>query len=94
MKPASLEKLELRLHEPMPVPERVRLLNEISEQLYEREPRRGATLAREAIERARRSSLRVRATTRRARRRACTAWGATSIRRPTIRRCSRRRTRR
>ncbi len=55
MKIASLEQLELRLHEPMPVPERVQLLNEISEQLYEREPRRGATLAREAIELARAS---------------------------------------
>jgi diguanylate cyclase (GGDEF)-like protein len=48
-----LEQLELRLHEPLPVQDRVRLLNEISEELYEREPTRGATLAREALELAR-----------------------------------------
>ncbi|MGZ5065770.1 MAG: diguanylate cyclase [Usitatibacter sp.] len=53
MKIASLGDLESRLHEPLPVHERVRLLNEISEQLYEREPARGAALAREAIELAR-----------------------------------------
>ncbi len=53
MKLASLKELESRLHEPLPVHERVRLLNEISEQLYEREPARGAALAREAIELAR-----------------------------------------
>ncbi len=53
MKIASLKDLETRLHEPLPVHERVRLLNEISEQLYEREPARGAALAREAIELAR-----------------------------------------
>ena len=50
---ASLEDLESRLHEPLPVHERVRLLNEISEQLHEREPARGAALAREAIQLAR-----------------------------------------
>ena len=53
MKLASLKELESRLHEPQPVHERVRLLNEISEQLYEREPARGVALAREAIELAR-----------------------------------------
>ncbi|MGZ5041131.1 MAG: diguanylate cyclase [Usitatibacter sp.] len=53
MKIAPLGDLESRLHEPLPVHERVRLLNEISEQLYEREPARGAALAREAIELAR-----------------------------------------
>jgi diguanylate cyclase (GGDEF)-like protein len=50
---AGLQQLETRLHEPLPVHERVRLLNEISEQLYERDPARGAGLAREAIELAR-----------------------------------------
>ncbi len=49
MKIASLKDLEGRLHEPLPVRERVRLLNEIAEQLYEREPARGAALAREAL---------------------------------------------
>jgi diguanylate cyclase (GGDEF)-like protein len=48
-----LQHLEIRLHEPLPVHERVRLLNEIAEELYEREPTRGAALAREAIELAR-----------------------------------------
>ena len=48
-----IERLELRLHEPRPVEERVRLLNEISELLYERDPVRGAELAREALELAR-----------------------------------------
>jgi diguanylate cyclase (GGDEF)-like protein len=48
-----LQGLEMRLHEPLPVHERVRLLNEISEELYEREPTRGAALAREALELAR-----------------------------------------
>jgi diguanylate cyclase (GGDEF)-like protein len=50
---ATLERLENRLHEPLSVHERVRLLNEMSEQLYERDPERGATLAREAVELAR-----------------------------------------
>ena len=45
--------LDARLHEPLPVHERVRLLNELSEQLYERDPARGADVAREAIELAR-----------------------------------------
>jgi diguanylate cyclase (GGDEF)-like protein len=52
----SLERLrglEMRLHEPLPVHERARLLNEISEELYEREPSRGAALAREAVDLAR-----------------------------------------
>lgn len=48
-----LGRLEERLHEPLPVHERVRLLNGISEELYEREPARGAALAREAVELAR-----------------------------------------
>ncbi len=49
MKIASVKELESRLHEPLAVHERVRLLNEISEQLHEREPARGVVLAREAI---------------------------------------------
>jgi diguanylate cyclase (GGDEF)-like protein len=49
----SLHDLEARLHEPLPVHERVRLLNDIAEQLYEREAPRGAALAREALELAR-----------------------------------------
>ncbi len=49
MKIASLKDLEARLREPLSVHERVRLLNEISEQLYEREPARGVALARESI---------------------------------------------
>jgi diguanylate cyclase (GGDEF)-like protein len=49
VKIASLKELEARLHEPLPVHERVRLLNEISEQLYEREPARGVALARESV---------------------------------------------
>jgi diguanylate cyclase (GGDEF)-like protein len=46
----DLEALEARLHEPLPVHERVRLLNEMAELLYERDAARGAELAREAIE--------------------------------------------
>jgi tetratricopeptide (TPR) repeat protein len=49
----ALKQLETRLHEPLTVQERVRLLNEMSEQLCERDPTRGAQLAREAIELAR-----------------------------------------
>ena len=49
----SLVELEARLHEPLPVPERVRLLNTMAEQLYERDAARGAQLAREALELAR-----------------------------------------
>ena len=45
----SLRILEDRLHEPLPVHERVRLLNRIAEALYEREPARGVTLARESV---------------------------------------------
>jgi diguanylate cyclase (GGDEF)-like protein len=45
--------LEARLHEPLPVHERVKLLNEMSEQLYERDAARGASIAREAIDLAR-----------------------------------------
>ena len=45
----SLRKLEDRLHEPLPVHERVRLLNAIAEELYEREPARGVTMARESV---------------------------------------------
>ena len=55
MTPEGLHHLEARLHEPLALPERVRLLNEIAEQLYEREPVRGATLAREAMDLARAS---------------------------------------
>ncbi|HYC38533.1 MAG TPA: tetratricopeptide repeat-containing diguanylate cyclase [Usitatibacter sp.] len=53
MKPATLEHLEARLHEPLTVHERVRLLNEMAEQLYERDSARGAQVARESIELAR-----------------------------------------
>jgi len=51
--PEGLQHLEARLHEPLAVPERVRLLNQIAEALYERDAVRGAVLAREAIELAR-----------------------------------------
>ncbi|HEX6634272.1 MAG TPA: tetratricopeptide repeat-containing diguanylate cyclase [Usitatibacter sp.] len=50
MKLAELHAREARLNEPLPVRERVRLLNEVSEALYDRDPARGAALAREAIE--------------------------------------------
>jgi diguanylate cyclase (GGDEF)-like protein len=50
---AGLEELETRLHEPLPVHERVKLLNEMAEQLYERDAARGAAVAREAIDLAR-----------------------------------------
>ena len=46
----TLQDLEIRLHEPLPVRERVRLLNEMAEHLYERDPSRGAGFAREAVE--------------------------------------------
>ena len=42
-----------RLHEPLPVHERVKLLNEMAEQHHERDAARGADLARESIELAR-----------------------------------------
>jgi diguanylate cyclase (GGDEF)-like protein len=45
-----LQVLEARLHEPLPVHERVKLLNEMAEQLYERDAARGAEVAREAID--------------------------------------------
>jgi diguanylate cyclase (GGDEF)-like protein len=51
--PARLAALESRLHEPLPVHDRVKLLNEMAEELYERDAARGAALAREAIELAR-----------------------------------------
>jgi diguanylate cyclase (GGDEF)-like protein len=50
---AALKELEARLHEPLPVHERVRLLNEMAEQLNERDPARGAEVAREAVDLAR-----------------------------------------
>jgi diguanylate cyclase (GGDEF)-like protein len=50
---ADLKDLETRLHEPLPVHERVRVLNEMAEQLYERDAARGAEVAREAVELAR-----------------------------------------
>ncbi len=53
MRTEALEDLEARLHEPLPVPQRVRLLNDIAEQLYERDAARGTVLAREAVELAR-----------------------------------------
>jgi diguanylate cyclase (GGDEF)-like protein len=49
----SLAELETRLHEPLPVHERVKLLNAMAEQLYERDAERGARLSREALELAR-----------------------------------------
>ena len=49
----DIERLEARLHEPMQVHERVRLLNDVAEQLYERDPARGIVVAREAIDLAR-----------------------------------------
>jgi len=45
----SLKSLEDHLHEPLPVHERVRTLNRIAEELYEREPARGVTLSRESV---------------------------------------------
>jgi len=53
MEAVALQTLETRLHEPLSVHERLRLLNEMSEQLYERDAARGAELAREAVELAR-----------------------------------------
>jgi diguanylate cyclase (GGDEF)-like protein len=53
VKIATLQQLEARLNEPLPVQERVRLLNEICDQLYERDPARGTLLAREAVDLAR-----------------------------------------
>ena len=50
---ADLQALETRLHEPLTVHERVRVLNEMAEQLYERDAARGTALAREAIDLAR-----------------------------------------
>src|SRR5687768_14344735 len=50
---ADLQALETRLHEPLPVHERVRVLNEMAEQLYERDAARGVQVAREAIDLAR-----------------------------------------
>lgn len=50
---SDLATLEARLHEPLPVHERVKLLNEMAEQLYERDATRGAAIAREAIDLAR-----------------------------------------
>ena len=51
--PPDLKELESRLHEPLQVHERVRLLNDMAEQLYERDPSRGTEVAREAIDLAR-----------------------------------------
>ncbi len=53
MRLSTLRELEARLHEPLPVQERVRLLNDIAGELYERDAGRGASLAREAVELAR-----------------------------------------
>ena len=55
MRLATLKDLEARLNEPLPVQERIRLLNEVSEGLYERDAARGAVLAREAAALARAS---------------------------------------
>ncbi|HSN21800.1 MAG TPA: tetratricopeptide repeat-containing diguanylate cyclase [Usitatibacter sp.] len=59
MKIATLQELEARLNEPLPVHERVRLLNQVSEALYERDAGRGAAHAREAIGLARASGDRA-----------------------------------
>jgi len=48
-----LKELEARLQEPLPVHERVKLLNEMAEQLHERDSTRGAEVAREAVDLAR-----------------------------------------
>jgi diguanylate cyclase (GGDEF)-like protein len=48
-----LDPLEARLREPLSVHERVRILNEMAEHLYERDAARGVALAREAVELAR-----------------------------------------
>ena len=53
MEAAALDALETRLHEPLSVHERVRLLNEMAEQLYERDAERGVAVSREAVELAR-----------------------------------------
>ncbi len=45
-----LEELEGRLGEPLPVHERVKLLNEMAEQLHECDPARGIEVAHEAVE--------------------------------------------
>ncbi|MEP7261720.1 MAG: hypothetical protein ABI669_10985, partial [Usitatibacter sp.] len=45
-----LKELESRLGEPLPVHERVKLLNEMAEQLHERDPARGIEVAHEAVE--------------------------------------------
>ena len=58
MRVATLKDLEARLNEPLPVEERIRLLNEVSEALYERDAARGAILAREAAALARASGER------------------------------------
>ena len=50
---ADLKQLEARLHEPLSVHERVELLNDMAEQLSERDPARGATVAGESVELAR-----------------------------------------
>lgn len=50
---ATIADLETRLREPLPVHERVRILNEMAEQLYERDAARGAEVAREAVDLAR-----------------------------------------
>ena len=50
---SDLKALESRLHEPLPVHERVKVLNAIAEELYERDATRGAEVAREAIDLAR-----------------------------------------
>jgi diguanylate cyclase (GGDEF)-like protein len=50
---ASLAQLEARLHEPLPVHERVQVLNDMAEQLSERDAARGAVVAGESVELAR-----------------------------------------
>lgn len=49
----KLAALEARLHEPLSVHERVRVLNAMAELLYERDAQRGAELARESVDLAR-----------------------------------------
>jgi len=49
----DLKALEARLHEPLPVHARVKVLNAMAEELYERDPARGTEVARESIDLAR-----------------------------------------
>jgi len=50
VKPAEIARLEARLHEPLSLHERIRLLVEIAENLQGADPARGAGLAREGVD--------------------------------------------